>query len=101
MRPYKTGGHWAKARTPTDQVPMPAEQRLWLHEEPLPASTIKQPAQPGEQCSTRGLQHWSGHLTTKDGDLVAEHDDLDRQFFVVPPTQPQQPEDHDEGNIEK
>src|SRR5664280_3320538 len=35
-----------------------------------------------------------------DGDLVAEHDDLDRQFFVVPPTQPQQSEDLDEGNIE-
>jgi hypothetical protein len=66
----------------TDQVPMPAEQGPGLDEEPLPTSTIKQPTQPGEQCSIRGLQYRSGHLTTKDGDLVAKYDDLDRQFVA-------------------
>ncbi|MGP0110335.1 MAG: hypothetical protein ACLPR9_16005 [Acidimicrobiales bacterium] len=77
---------------------MPAEQGPGSDEEPLPTSTIKQPTQPGEQCSIRGLQYRSGHLTTKDGDLVAKFDDLDRQFVVVP-VQAKHLEDSDEVKV--
>ena len=44
-----------------------------------------QPAEAGKERSIRWSQSRAGHLPTKDGDLVAEHDDLDGQIAVVAP----------------
>jgi hypothetical protein len=85
----------------TNQVPVPAEQALGLDEEPLTASTIKEPIQPSEQRSICGSQGRSGHLATEHGDLVEEHDDFDGQIFVVVSDQAEQLEDSDEGEVEK
>ena len=62
---------------------MPAEQRLGLDEEPVPATTAKEPTQSGEQCPVTWSQRRAGHLAAKHRHLVTEHDDFDRQFFVV------------------
>jgi hypothetical protein len=40
-------------------------------------------------------------LPTEDRNLVAEHDDLDRQVLVVVPGEADQFEDSDEDNVEK
>jgi hypothetical protein len=40
-------------------------------------------------------------LATEDRYLVAEHDDLDRQLFVVVPGEAEQIKDSDECNLEK
>src|SRR5665213_3633258 len=58
----------------TDQITMPPEQRLRLHEERPPTSSIKQPTQPGEQRTVSGSQSRPDDLTTEDGHLVAEDD---------------------------
>jgi hypothetical protein len=62
---------------------------------------VEQSAQPGEQSAIRGSQGRSDDLTAKDGDFVAEHDDLDRQLVAVPPAQTHQLEDPGEGQVEK
>ena len=85
----------------TNQVPVPAEQALGLDEEPLTASTIKEPTQPSEHRSICGSQGRSGHLATEHGNLVAEHDDFDRKFLVVVSNQAEPLEDSDEGEVEK
>jgi hypothetical protein len=83
-----------------DQVSVPTEQGFGLDESPqTPAAKVS--TQSGEQRSVRGPQHWADHLTTEHGNLVAEHDDLDRQLFVVVPGEADQFEDSDEGNVEK
>jgi hypothetical protein len=87
--------------SPVDQVPVPAEQALGLDEEPLTASTIKEPTQASEHRSISGSQGRSGHLATEHGTLVAEHDDFDRKFLVVVSDQAEQLEDSDEGEVEK
>ena len=84
-----------------DEVPMPPKQGLGLDEESPQAPVAKVTTQSGEQRSVRGPQRRSDHLTTEDRDLVAEHDDLDRQYFAVVPRKAEQFEDSDEGNVEK
>ena len=39
---------------PPDQVPVPAQQGLGLHEEPAPTPAVEQSAQPGEQGRSEG-----------------------------------------------
>jgi hypothetical protein len=80
---------------------VPAEQGLWLHEEPASALRIKEPTQACEQTSVAGPQRWAKHLTTEDGDLVAKHDDLDRQLLVASPQEPDQLEPLDEAQMEE
>jgi len=82
-----------------DQVPVPAEQRLRLHEEPTSTSSVHESTQSGDQRSIGWTEHWSSDLATKDGNLVAEHDDLDGQIVAVAVTQTDQPEDLDEGEV--
>jgi hypothetical protein len=80
---------------------MPPKQGLGLDEEPPPAATTKQPTQSGKQRPVRRPKGGSGHLATEDRNLVAEHDDLDRQLFVVVPGEAEQIKDSDECNVEK
>jgi len=86
---------------PADQVPVPAEQGLGLHEEPSPTPAVEQSAQPGEQGTIRGPQGRADDLTPKHCDLVAEHDDLDRQIVAIAVTKAHQLEDPGEGEVEK
>ena len=80
---------------------MPAQQGLGLDEEPPQASTAEEPTQSGEQRPVRWSQRRAGHLAAQHRHLVAEHDDLDRQFFVVTPEEPEQLEDSDERQVEE
>src|SRR5664280_128712 len=43
----------------------------------------------------------SGPVAAEDGNLVAEHDDLNCQITTVTPTQAEQLEDSDEGEVQK
>jgi hypothetical protein len=61
---------------------MPAQQSLRLDEESTPASNRQQSAQSSKHCSIRWLQGRTGHLPAQDGNLVAEHDDLDGQLVL-------------------
>jgi hypothetical protein len=83
-----------------DEVPMPPKEGLGLDEESPQTPAAKVSTQTGEHRSVRWPQRRSDHLTTEDRHLVAEHDDLDRQFFAVP-GEAEQFEDSDEGNVEK
>ena len=80
---------------------MPPEQSLGLDEEPTSTPTIKDPARSGEQCSIGRPEGRSDHLTTKHGNLVSEHDDLNSQLVAVTLTEAHQLKDPDEGEIEK
>jgi hypothetical protein len=61
---------------------MPAQQGLGPDEEPPPASATEESAQSGEQRPVTWSQRRAGHL-------VAEHHDVDRQFFAVTPEEPE------------
>ena len=76
---------------------MPPKQGLGLDEESPRAPATKESTQSGEQRSVRGPQRRSDHLATEDRHLVAEHDDLDRQFVAVTPAQVQQLEISDKA----
>jgi hypothetical protein len=76
------------------------EQRVGLHEELPLTVTAEESAESGEQRSVRGLQHWTGHLATEQGNPVAELDDFDGQVLVVVPDKTEQLEDSDEGEVE-
>jgi len=85
----------------TDQMTAPAQQSVGLREEPSRTSTAKEPTQTSEQRSIGWSPGRASHLTTQDVNLVAEHDDLERQFFVVMPDQAEQFDDSDEGEVER
>jgi hypothetical protein len=80
---------------------MPAQQGLRLDEESTPASNRQKSAQSGEHCPIRWLQGRTGHLPTQDGNLVAEHDDLDGQLFLSIARETDQLKHADESNVEE
>jgi hypothetical protein len=47
------------------------------------------------------LQGRTRHLSAQDGDLVAQHDDLDGQIVMFASTKPEQLDHPNEGQIEK
>jgi hypothetical protein len=83
------------------QVPVPAQHCLRLDEKPVTLGPRQQAGQPGEQGSIGCLERWPGDLSTKNGDLVAENDDLDGQIGCVPSLQPQQLEHPNEAEVEE
>jgi hypothetical protein len=83
------------------QVPMPTKQCLGLDEEPLTFGSRQETTQPGEQGTICGSKLWPRHLPAKDGDLVAEDDDLDCQVSGVAPLQTEQLEHPNEGEIKE
>jgi hypothetical protein len=91
--PNGAGGNGPASRTVgwgplvTNQVSVPTEQGLGLHEEPASVLTPTWPAQAGEDRSIRRLKGQSGDLTTQDGHVMAEYDNLDGQITVVAPTE--------------
>jgi hypothetical protein len=72
---------------------MPSQQGLWLDEEASPASSRQQSAQSSENCPIRWLQSRTGHLSTQDGNLVAERHDFDGQVLLLTPRQTDQLKD--------
>ena len=86
---------------PADEVPVPPQQGLWLHEELPSTLSVEQSAQSGEQSSIRGPWCRPADLATEDGDFVAEHDDLARQLVPVSPAEAHQLEDPGEGEVEE
>jgi hypothetical protein len=59
-----------------NQAPMPAQQRLWRHEEARPAGAGQHPADGGEQRPIGGLQPGTRGLAAQHRELVAQHQDL-------------------------
>ena len=84
-----------------DQIPVPTEEGLGLDEEPSPTLAVEQSTQPCEQGTIRGPQCRSDDLTTEHGNLVAEHDDLDRQLVAVTLAEARQLQDPGEGEVEE
>jgi hypothetical protein len=84
-----------------DQISVPTEEGLGLYEEPSPTLAVEQSTQPGEQGTIRGPWCRSDDLTAEHGNLVAEHDDLDRQLVAVPLAEAHQLEDPGEGKVEE
>jgi hypothetical protein len=72
-----------------------------LHEEPSSTPAVEQSSQPGEQSTIRGSQSRSDDLSAKHGNLVAEHDDFDREITLLAPVQTHQLEDPGEGEVEE
>ena len=75
---------------PSNQVAVPPQQSLGLYEESASMPAVEQSCQPGEQRTIRRPQSRSDDVTSEHGNLVAEHDDLDRQLVAIPPAQPHQ-----------
>jgi hypothetical protein len=80
---------------------MPAQQRLRLDKEASPASSRQKPAQSSEHCSIRWLQGRTRHLSSQDGDLVAQHNDLDGQVLLLTTRETDQLKSANEGNVEE
>jgi hypothetical protein len=59
-----------------DQPPVPAQQRVGLHDKARPARPRQQTADRGEQRPISRLQPGMWDLAAKDGDLVAQDQDL-------------------------
>jgi len=78
---------------------MPSKQGLWLDEESSSPSGRNKPEQSSEHCSIRWLQGRTRHLSAQDGDLLAEHDDLDGQFFLSIATETNQLKNANEGHV--
>src|ERR1035438_3268311 len=56
---------------------MSAQQCLWGNEEGAPAAAAEQPARGSEEEAVRRFRLGSGHLTTQNVKLMAQHDDLE------------------------
>jgi hypothetical protein len=80
---------------------MPPQQGLWLDKEASSASSRQKAAQSSENCSIRRLQGWTRHLSTQDGDLMAEHHDFNGQILGLTSRQTDQLKDADEGYVEE
>jgi hypothetical protein len=61
---------------PGDQSPMPTQQRVGLHQEAGPAGSREDAADLGEQRPIGRLQLGTWDLSAQDGELVAQHEDL-------------------------
>ena len=84
-----------------DQRTMPPEQGVGLDKESGELCSGEQSAEAGQEGSICWLQSGAGHLTTEDGHLVAEHDDLDRQIGVTGPLKSDDLDGPEEGEIEE
>ena len=73
-----------------DEVSVPAKERVRLDEEASPLRMGEQAREPGEQRPVSWMERWSVHLASKDRNLVAQHDDLDRELTVVTTCEPDQ-----------
>jgi hypothetical protein len=80
---------------------MPTEQGVGLDEEPSELRSGDQPAEAGKERSIRGSKSRACHLSSVDGNLVTEHDDLDSQIGVVRPLQANDLHSPEEGEIEE
>jgi hypothetical protein len=80
---------------------MPSQQGLRLNEESSPASSRQKPTQSSEHCSIRWLQGRARYLSAQNGDLMAEHDDLDGQVQSLTTRETDQLKNADEGNVEE
>jgi hypothetical protein len=80
---------------------MPSQQGLWLDKEASSAGSREKPAQSGKNRSIRGPQGRTRHLSAQDGDLVAEHDDLDGQVLLLTTRETDELKNADEGNVEE
>jgi len=80
---------------------MPSNEGLGLDEELPQASAAEEPTQYGQQRPVARLQRRAGHLTAQHRHLVTEHDQFDRQIFVVTPEEPEQLENPDERQVEE
>jgi hypothetical protein len=67
-----------------DQLPMPAQQRLRLNHERLPAASRQDPAQRREQQPVVRLESRLTDLPTEDRQLVPEHENLELLRPVTP-----------------
>jgi len=61
------------------EVPVPAQQRGRLDEEPSETGPREGPRQPGEQRPVYRPQGWTVDLAAQHCHLVTQHDDFDRQ----------------------
>jgi hypothetical protein len=86
---------------PSHQNSMPSQQGLRLAKEASPAGSRQKPAQTSEYHSICRKQCRTGHLSSQDSNLVAEHDDLDGQVLLPTPGEPDQLEQTDEGDVEE
>jgi hypothetical protein len=77
------GQRWTTASTVRlgplagDQLAVPPQNRARRHQEDRPAPTRKRSAQHRQQRTVGGAELGSLYLSTKHGELVAEHGDLD------------------------
>jgi hypothetical protein len=80
---------------------MPAEQRFVMEEESSGLRSGFQLAEAGKERSIRWPHGRAGHLPAEDGNLVTEHDDLDGQIGLVRPSQEEDLDGPEEGDIEE
>ena len=85
----------------TDQLTMPTEQGIGLHEEPMELPSEEQSAEAGKERPVRRLQSRTVDLATEDRHLMPEHDDLDGQIGLVGSSQAEDFDGPEEGEIEK
>jgi hypothetical protein len=54
-----------------------AQQRLWRHDETLPASPWQSSSRSGEKCPVGTSKAWPPALSPKDTQFMTKHDDLE------------------------
>ena len=60
----------------SDQVPMPAQQRLRPDEQPAPARARQQTCESSKHSSVGPVERWPGHLAPQHRDLMAQRQQL-------------------------
>ena len=80
---------------------MPTEQGVELDEESMPPCPGGQLGEARKERSIRRSESGAGHLPSENGNLLTEHDHLDRQITAVAPIRGEQLEDPCEAEVEK
>ena len=80
---------------------VPAQEGGRLDEEPLLSSATEEPPQAAKDCSVRRLQRRAIHLAAQHRNLVAQHDDFDREVGVLAARQPDKLKHADECQVKE
>ncbi|MGO8870298.1 MAG: hypothetical protein ACLQPH_02655 [Acidimicrobiales bacterium] len=100
-RGRRSARHLRVGPLPLDQLPVPAQQGVGLHEEAMELGTGQQPAETGEKSPVRRAKCWTDYLAAEDRYLMSKHDDLDGQIGVVTASETEQLQGPKEGEIQE
>jgi hypothetical protein len=83
-----------------DQSTVPAQQRLWPHQEDVPRAARQRAAQRGEQQPVMQLEPRLADLPAQDRQFVPEHENLELLLAITAPEQHDQLQQATDEDVE-